>query len=177
MSGTAKSYLIRVWTGASVAGILMIFLAISGGCSFPVRQQSDEVGKPIPLSVVVEPRKTQNGEIIPLPVADVRSRAGFASPEAAPTPLPKPEPGVDWLTLLAGIAATVGGGYGVWATRAVTVLKTAVKVASNHADRMEKAESEDEVREAKRLSMLEQEVRGVGDVIADLRGKPKKVIE
>lgn len=50
-------------------------------------------------------------------------------------------------------------------------LRTAVRVSANHADRMEGAETDEAVREAKKLSVLEQETLRVRDLIQAARNK------
>jgi hypothetical protein len=77
-------------------------------------------------------------------------------------------------TWILGILVGGGGGWAILASRAVSGLKTALAVTAQHADRMEKAETQQDVDDAKDDTIEQAEQMGVADIIAKVRRKPTK---
>lgn len=161
---------------------LVLALVLGSGCrlAIPVTLEpgEDAAGKPVPVLMAIEPRKDASGKPIPVPVAQTEPPPVLPLPEFAPvtaTPAPIPRPvGVDWVAILAtlgGIVGAAGAGWGGLASLAARKLHTALEVTAAHADRMEEAETDEDVARAKVTAQVEQEVKGVRQVIQRARGK------
>jgi hypothetical protein len=144
--------------GGHIVAATLGVACIVAGCAVPVE---------------VRPRETESGKPIPIPVAQTQPppeqpRSDFADVGAAPAP------GFDWnllITALLGVGTVAGGGWAMVASRGAGVLRAAVQAAAMHADRMEHAESLEEVAKMKALSAQEQERAGVRKIIQRARGK------
>lgn len=75
------------------------------------------------------------------------------------------------LDILLGVAGTLvpAAGGAIALFRQLALHKTAIVAATNHADRMENAETADDVKTAKHMSELEQSALGVSALIEKLR--------
>jgi hypothetical protein len=168
---------------AVVVGVILVSL---GGCTVPVsvRPETDDKGKQIPALVAIEPREDKAGNPIPVPVAQTQppplaQNPAFAPVEAKPNPVPVP-PSTDWLSILTTALGVLAGGAGGWvvlAQRTIATLKVAVAETADHGDRMEEAETDEDVKRVKKESIKRQKRLGVKGVIADIRVKPEKADE
>lgn len=142
----------------------------------PVRNAYDEKGKPQPLATVAEPTITYAVDDSRGSATHPAMRTEPDKDAAKPMPAPKPQPGFDWGALLTGVAGIVGiagGGWAIWAQRGIALLRTALVLTAQHADRMENAETDEDVRRGKTVAASEQSAAGVRAVIARHRGKAR----
>ena len=126
------------------------------------------------IPVTVRPEFDDNGLPIALPVTP----AGSVSPEGVYTPVypvsdNPPAPPKDWSGLLEqiatlGLGLLLGGGAAV---PLVNRAKTALKIACNLADRVSNAETDDDVKAAKKLAEEQQIAAGVHALTQKVRGK------
>lgn len=160
---------------------LSVLICLQSCIPVYLRAEKSDKGEIVPVVVTVEPRHDAVGREIPLAVAQTQPPPEqrlqkFAPVDAKPADLPVPQT-TDYgsiLTWILGILAGGGGGWAILASRAVSGLRTALTVAAQHADRMEKAETQQDVDSAKDDTIEQAERMGVTDIIAKARGKPTK---
>ena len=144
---------------ATMIGVLVLTL---GGCALPVRAVPSD--KPI----LVAPVGTQH----PQEDGSVALNPGLPQPKAEDF---KPAGGnwATWANGLLTVAGLVLGGTGVgaWALPLIGKAKTAIRIASELADRCAAAETDKDVEIAKSLAATAQEAAGVRTLTNKARRK------
>ena len=163
-----------------------LFLLLMSCVRIPVEvfNPHDTQGQPQPLATVAEPTTT-------FPIGSATAADGTTAPvyrteAAADARLPPPPPApFPWLNILQAILGLGLAGGGGWAFLAQRAAKTALRLAAEHADRLEEVLVEDapaettetklerlrQLQRAKRDLVEKQTAKGVRTLTNKVRGK------